>query len=427
MVWQHLLAEVLRPGSDRSTLAGKMKRLLDAGHDLPNGMGKQIYEALTVPATTASTAPETIIARMLAQRLVSSRIHSDAIEVDAPLSDPFYDLENMGFAAVPALLAHLDDPRPTGMMTAAMINMQVSRPVQVKDLSSVLLRHILGDRLRQSAAKLPARGTSYKELASTVWEQAKAIGEEAWLVEGAPASSNEEHVFPNSCHLRLLGARYPERLEDVLRFQLKHRPKAVIHPIITTVGESSLPAARKVALLKEAAAVRDNPETWRMALTVLSRYDPTYFNSEAMKAFDAMPSDTKVDSWRSPEAGLSHLALGTDDAMVWAAFLRTAQRAETGLRMELMNPLDYSYIGQRYKMQRLSFLAAFLDDTTVRSLDEGAFSGPCAAFTIPRLRVCDFAAMQIAGVMGWPDRPDKTWTERRWDHLRDRAARLVCH
>ncbi len=425
LIWQHFQEEVLRPGSDRTALARKMKRLLDAGHDLPHGIGKRLHEALIATPLPAAIQPETIIAEALVERLNQSRIISDAIARDAPLDDPYYDLEAMGFAAVPVLIAHLNDQRPTGLMTAAMVGMQESRPILAGDLAAVLLQEILGDNLRQNWSTRLRPGTTFQDVALAMWEKARSIGEEAWLVEGAPASTNEEQVFPNECHLRLLKARYPERLEDVLRFQLQHRPKAVIHPIITALAESRLPGAKKIDLLKEAAAMRNDPDAGFIALKALSRYDPVYFNREAVKAFDGMRRGTKVDYWRSPEAGMSHLALCTDDAMVWAAFLRAAQRAETGLRMELMNPLRYCYIGGKYKMQRLSFLRAFLEDTIVRSLDEGAFSGPCAAFTIPRLRVCDFAAMQIAGIMGWTDRPDETWSVSRWDHLRGRAAQLL--
>ena len=131
-----------------------------------------------------------------------------------------------------------------------------------------------------------------------------------------------------------------------------------------------------------------------------------------------MAKETSEAYWTSPEASLSHLALRTDDAKVWAAFLRAAQRAETGLRMELMNTMNYT---REFKEQRLSFLTAFLNDTALRILpsrrDSSKYDGPCAAFTIPRLRVCDFAAMKIAGILDWPDRPDESWTEEQWKNF----------
>ncbi len=81
-------------------------------------------------------------------------------------------------------------------------------------------------------------------------------------------------------------------------------------------------------------------------------------------------------------------------------------------------------MGESQKVQRLAFLAAFLDDSALRVLpkgaEEGKFSGPCAAFTFPRLRVCDFAAMQAASILDLPDRPDKKWTAAQWDGLRSK-------
>ena len=425
VIWQHLQEEVLHANSNRRQLAEKMKQLVDGRHDSPQGIGRKLHEALANTTLTATTAPETIIAEVLVERLNHSRILSGVIERDAPLNDPFYDLEAMGFAAVPVLLAHLNDQRPTGMITPGMINMQEDSPVQIRSLVGDFLRQILGDKLRQNLRTQLKRGITGENVVRSLWEQAKAAGEEAWLVEGAPASSNEKKDFPNACHLRLLKSRYPERLGDVLRFQVKHRPKAVIHPIITTVVESSLPSATKVELLKEAAAAHDNPETWRVAMMALSLYDPVFFNLEAVKAFDVMPSDTKVNYWRSPEANLATLALCTDEVKVWAALLRAGQRAEPGLRLELMNPFNSFCRTEKSKPQQLAFLGAFLDDTIGRSLDEQTSAGFCAAYTFPYIRVCDFAAMQIARIMNWPDRPDKTWSERRWDLLRNKASRLV--
>ena len=108
-----------------------------------------------------------------------------------------------------------------------------------------------------------------------------------------------------------------------------------------------------------------------------------------------------------------------------AAGPRAAKRAEPGLRMELMNPLDYTYVGENLKSRRIHFLSAFLDDTTPRVIpggeDEGKFSGPCAGFTFPCLRVCDLAAMKLASVLDWKDAPDENWTEAQWNDLRRRC------
>ncbi len=425
LVWQHLLAEVLRPGSDRPALAAKMKRLLDAGHDLPQAKGTQIYEPLIANNPSVSAAPETIIAGMLAERLVSSRIIYDYISVDAPLHDPFYDLEDMGFAAVPVLLNHLDDDRPTGRMTAAMFGKMVSQPIQVKDLASELLRRILGNRLHQYGRQPSTRGNTFEALVTVVWEQAKVMGEEAWLVDGAPASEDEANWFPNECHLRLLQSRYPGRLPEILRFQLQHRPKAVIHPIITALAGSRLPSPEKLTLLKEAAALEGNPDTRSTALEAIQQLDPDYFKKEAIGEFDRLAPATTLAHMSAHQSFVWRLAHLFDDPEVWAAILRAAQRAEPLLRMELIDTTAGFNPQPHNKSQRLQFLAAFLDDLTERSLEEPQFYGAWAARDIPILRVGDLAAMQAARIMGWPDRPDETWTRDRWDHLRGRVARLL--
>ncbi len=416
-VWQHLQNEAMSPGCDRAGLAAKMKRLLDSGHDLPRDGGKWLYGALSAAAQPGKGKPGTPEAMI--DRLVDSRKGGGMGGNDPDAADPYYQLEAQGFAAVPALLDHLEDPRLTCGMTQGFNNFP-SWPRRVGDLVSDLLQDLSGGELGADWLDRQKGGGVVAETARVWWKKAQAAGEETWLVQGAVAKENKDRSFPNVCHLRILKARYPQRLADVLRSQMKRRPKAQIHPVITAIGESTLPVPEKIALLK-LAAVQKNPETRRAALMSLSKHDLPYFNVAAIKAFDGMAKDTNEAYWASPESSLSHLALRTDDAAVWAAFLRAAKRAVTGLRMELMNPLNYGYVGESHKLQRLAFLAAFLDDTALRLLpkgeDEGKFSGPCAAFTIPRLRVCDFAAMQAASILGWPDRPDKKWTEAQWDGL----------
>jgi hypothetical protein len=87
-----------------------------------------------------------------------------------------------------------------------------------------------------------------------------------------------------------------------------------------------------------------------------------------------------------------------------------------------MNPFDYLYVGDRLKFRRLAFLAAFLDDETLRDDRKNAkkYEGPCAAFTFPKITVRDFATMQIAGILKIDplDSPDATWTKEQWAGLR---------
>jgi len=136
-----------------------------------------------------------------------------------------------------------------------------------------------------------------------------------------------------------------------------------------------------------------------------------------------MPPTPKEPYWRSREAGLANLVMETDDARAWKALLAAARRADVGLRMELMNPMYYTYIGQRQRKQRLEFVAAFLDDATVRDekSDPTLFEGPYAGFTFPKMEVRNFAAMQIACILHLSEDPKPGWTSKEWTALREKV------
>jgi hypothetical protein len=115
----------------------------------------------------------------------------------------------------------------------------------------------------------------------------------------------------------------------------------------------------------------------------------------------------------------------TDSAEVWAAFLAAAKRADVGLRMELMNPLNYSHVGDRVLKQRIQFLAAFLDDETERDAasDPAKFTGPFAGFVFPKLRVCDLTAEKAGSLLGLDQQPRPSWTKQDWENYRARVRK----
>jgi hypothetical protein len=89
--------------------------------------------------------------------------------------------------------------------------------------------------------------------------------------------------------------------------------------------------------------------------------------------------------------------------------------------MEMMNPLNCSYIGTTNLDFRLAFLSSFLEDEAIRNCDreDPKFEGPCAAFTFARISVRDFVTMQLASlILETDDYPDDSWTESQWDELR---------
>ncbi len=89
----------------------------------------------------------------------------------------------------------------------------------------------------------------------------------------------------------------------------------------------------------------------------------------------------------------------------------------------MMNTMCHLHIDAENKARRLAFLAAFLDDTTVRDrlANTRTIEGPCAAFTTNTIEVRDFAAMQIASLLDFDDRPNEFWTKDDWTQLRNKV------
>lgn len=99
-----------------------------------------------------------------------------------------------------------------------------------------------------------------------------------------------------------------------------------------------------------------------------------------------LPKKTVDPVWRSHESGVTHLVMKSTSKEVWAAFTETCKRSHVSLRMELLNPLDYAYVGDQQLRQRVDVLRQFLDDPTERIIKDGdeMYEGPTAAFTFPR-------------------------------------------
>ena len=79
--------------------------------------------------------------------------------------------------------------------------------------------------------------------------------------------------------------------------------------------------------------------------------------------------------------------MATDDARAWKMLKKVANGRMWVSRMEFMNPMNYTYVGDRQRQQRLDFLASFLDDAEAPDVKANPkmFDGPYAGFTFHRL------------------------------------------
>jgi hypothetical protein len=328
--------------------------------------------------------------------LVHSRHHGGMGYSDAP-DAPFEAVVRQGFAIVPALLAHLDDDRMTRAQMSGMHKFRgYIRP----------LREIAGDALQQIA------GGAIRATAAEWWEQARTLAEDEYLVErflDAPSA------FERQGPLRILAAKFPERLELAVIELVELHPERVAHPVVDTIADGSMRKQKKIELLERIAAVK---EQRLHALRRLAEVDEPRFCELFLEVLQNAPSKTPSSVWTSPDADFGHLVILTPQPAVWQEFLRAARRAEVGLRMEYMGMFTYRYVGDRQRRQRIACLAAFLDDAEHYDVAASGQTGPHAAFTFRQLTMRDFAASKLAELLGLDRHGAPDWNSEQWAALR---------
>jgi hypothetical protein len=325
-----------------------------------------------------------------------------------------------GFDAISELLRLHEDKRLTSQRYAAIMR-QPSSPKPLGDLARAALAELLPD-----AAKL--RTDYYSPVAgdfAAAWTKAQREGERPYYLRQAWHRDRKGKSGFRAGALTVLGAKYPDDLAGLVeKFDREAKGDDECGELAGGIADSSLPAARKTELLL-ALAGKGGIARRRAATQVLARIDQEAARQPARELVRMLPKDATGPYWTSDLAGVSHVVLAVDDDEVWRTFLGKARQAAVGLRLEWMNPFDYLYVGDRLRSRRLAFLAAFLDDQTLRDdrKNVAKYEGPCAAFTFSKITVRNFAAMQIASILKIDplDSPDATWTAERWERLREKV------
>jgi hypothetical protein len=411
LAWDYWTDRLLRKGSDRAGIAVRLKALLSCGPMQRDEWYSKLVHSLELALAPSRAQPGSVDA-MIDDLLKAPDIAVTGYSLHE--RDPRYvRLVQAGFDAVPALIAHLDDERLTiGVTTPRSLD-------TVKEVSARVLADLAGGEL--------AEGEGKAEKADLVawWEKARKVGEEPYLVAHAlPTDPKAE--WPHMNGLWVLSKKYPSRLPPIYRSVLDERPGLQSWPIVEAIMAASLPADTKKALLLHATRNK-NFEHRRAALWALKDLDRKSFVTELIATLEAVPRTPAEPYWACPEAHLANLVMETDDPRVWKTLEAVARRSDVGMRMELMNPMDYTYIGDRNRKQRLAFLEKFLDDGAVRDArsNEQMFTGPHAGFQFKIIEVRNLAAMEIASILCLEACPEVSWTAERWTELRKTVRRAL--
>lgn len=321
-----------------------------------------------------------------------------------------------GFDAIPDLLKLVGDQRLTAHQTQMGEDYRVNP--RVGDLAQNLLSEITGRIANDGTGGAHAFWTTW-------WERARTRPEADVLQEAVFSRDRQKITGVNEGPARILAHKYPARLAPLFdEFVESASPQAQPFFLAEAMMASSLPEETKMRVLI-AGAAKGSLENKRSLLQILAKTDSRKCAELVLPILRNLPVDSDGPYWTCAPAHFSHVVMQIEDDEVWRVFLAAAKRSSVGLRLEMMNPMDYGYIRDKNRDRRLAFLAAFLDDATVRRLPahqgfglEGKFDGPCAAFTFPEIEVRNSAAMELACILDMCDSADSSWTSAQWAGLR---------
>jgi hypothetical protein len=389
LAWTHWCNELTRPKTDRAELLKRLRQVLKAELALDSDARQEFLNALDAALKPNGAAGVEAM-----------------IDELTDLDDDDMKLIEQGFDAVPALIAHWNDTRVTRAYQQPLMNSS-GRFLRVSDRVRALLSKLSSDALSH---------VSQSKDADAWWKEAQRQDEEAYLVSKL---LTDEGRRVNGTILRVIAAKHPNRLGELYRTLLSRHPAVRSGEFTHAIGASSLPRETKLELLR-LGADQQNLKDRHWALRELAVLDPDEFVRRLVATLDTLPKTPKEPYWACPEAGTIHLVMKTADVGAWRALQRAAERADVGLRLQYMNPMSDAHFGEQQRAERIHFLAAFLGDETVRDAEEGSkvYSGPHAGFTFRRLAVRDFAAMQLASILGLKERPMPNWTPDQFATLR---------
>ena len=420
--WYYWSGQVTEAKIDRSPVAKRLHALILLDEDLNTEDSRALLKSLDaalVPSKAAPGSIEALIDDLVNYDGYSAIKYFDNIS-ECPEKYGSYDhLAKFGFDAVPQLIEHLNDDRLTRYPMPLRLGDTKSWTMRVGDVVADLLSDIgvpEGDwRYRQQG-----------ELRETLevrmwWKEARKMGEEAYWLQNVLPPEDDEGENIDSPLVRLIGIKYPKRLPALYKQILEKRGNLSTQELANTVMRSALPIEVKKDLFS-LASKNKNYSHRANGLRYLRLLDDKLFLRLLTASIDDLPKDISNCYYsNSEEVQVAHLAIYTEDVSVWKALEKAAKRSEVGLRMELLNLSDGNR-SEQIRLLHLRLLANFLDDVTLRDKSSSKlFEGRCAAEFYDEIEVRNFAALEIASLLGIQFEKDFNRTPEEWAKLRGRV------
>ncbi len=431
LAWYYWKGHLTLPKIDRAPVAKRLNALIRQDQELDTKRNRALLKSLELALVPSKAKPGSIKALI-----------DDLVDYDADTGTGFFEpgdhywrIAKLGFEAVPVLIEYLEDDRLTRAMMIGFNNFP-SWHLRVRDVVGDLLEGLAAEELMRGTEDGEDVGGGWlrrqqgyritKAAASKWWEKARKVGEESYLLDHVlPAEDKEGRQGQVSAHLlNVIQARYPKHIPSLYRKALDKRPELDSTMLASALLGCPLPATEKVDLLLYAAKHRDNNHRLP-ALNALKELDKKQFTSLLLATIESFPKDVPGSYWTCPEARIAKLAVATDDPQVWQTLEKVARRSALGLRMELFNEFSNPK-DNRHRPERLRLLGSFLDDAGLRDEDSSAkFDGPGAGFPYHKIEVRDFAALELARLLGIDIELNLERTPEDWAKIRSQVQEVL--
>ncbi len=398
VAWQYWRDQFTKAKNNRPQIVQRFKSLLK-DERLGTAENKQLVADME--STLIQKSPTDRI-----ERLIESLIDYSGGD------EPIDKLTRAGFDAVPQLIKHLDDHRLTREIHPRINNWAPHHGRISEHVANLLEGLMLKER----------HFTVTKEAAAEWWKNAQKIGEEAY-VRSKVLPEDKNAQWPSDGPLHVIQAKYPKYLPELYGLALKDYSKMYSDPIADALVASSLSRQDKIQALLQGARHR-SLDHQRSALFHLLDLKYDGFVPLLVKTLDSLPVTPDGPYWHSVGAFATLVARSKSQG-AWNALVRTTKRVDLGTKMEFMNVMNYGCgcCEDTPLAPRVAFLRGFLNDKTVRDVttNREMYDGPCAGFYFDRIVVGDFAALQLASLLGVKADADPSWTATDWRHLQSRV------
>ncbi len=422
VAWTHWGNQLVEAGTDRAAAHRRMTELIRREPALRTAARLELLDALQAALQPRCAALGS------AERLVDDLVDDQSLYFGSrpALEDPpsVAALARLGWEAMPVLLQHLQDRRLTRCL---------NRPwdgsphyiLSVGQIVGGLVQEFAGDEGLQWKRTSDGRFLLTEPVLAW-WERVQTQNEEDYLLQAAIPRAPQASR-PYDAIISRLAAAYPQRLPDVYRRMLAERPEMPTWSIGLALVHADLDPTVKSDTLA-AGVGHKNLAREVEALEMLSGIDTPRFEALLLESLAKFPVGTEGQFAYCPQVDLARLCLKTDRPAVWAALRNAAVKADVGVRMEMIGRFgDRSSLTPANLHRVAGFLAAFLDDQTVRdmSVAPNQYDG-CEARWWPEIEVRNWAAYRLGMLLEMDVSacaPGEPISEKQWEELRGQVAK----